>query len=275
METLTTEVNPGFAKKYKLKSLKNILGIILSKVRNKKFRSAFFTLIAESENYYNGRVFFKKGTFFCPICNTESGAFVHIANNFQITRNSACPNCMCRARHRGLYFLYNEYLEKLSRKNSPVRILHFAPEPIFYNLFKNNKNWEYLTADYYLEDVDYPGVDIQNLKFNDEEFDLILCNHVIEHVERDDLTLKELYRILKPGGRAFITVPGDFDKSETVYFETLENNGHYRHYGLDFIDKVNEFFDECRVEDLGKYNIINDRTLAIPNNELCFIGKKL
>lgn len=271
---LTTQNNPGYATKYKTKNIKEVFSFILAKAKKRKLLGSFLAILSESENYWSNRNFFVEGKYFCPICERRAKAFVNRSNNLFLRRNSACPNCMCRARHRGLFFLYKDYLERLKDLNSETKILHFAPEPVFYNLFKKSESVKYFTADYFLKDVDYTNVDIQNVPFNDNEFDLILCNHVIEHVEKDDLALKELYRILKPGGKVLITIPGDYSKFETTYFNTLENNGHYRHYGLDFIDKMQLFFDECKIEHLNKYNNVDKYVLAIPKNELCFVGIK-
>lgn len=274
MTNQTTQINPGYAKRYKTKSIKNIFGIILSRMKKGEVLGAFLSLISESENYWNNQNFFNEGSLFCPICENKAGAFVNTSNNVSMRRNSACPNCMCRARHRGLFFLYKDYLEEQIQQNVEIKILHFAPEPVFYNLFKKSDSIKYFTTDYFLEDVDYPNVDIQSMPFNDEEFDMVLCNHVIEHVEKDDLALKELFRILKPRGKVLITIPGNFNKVKTKRFKTLENNGHYRHYGLDFINKMNLFFDEYRTERLVKYNNSGDYVVAIPKTEFCFVGIK-
>jgi ubiquinone/menaquinone biosynthesis C-methylase UbiE len=72
--------------------------------------------------------------------------------------------------------------------------------------------------------------DIQNLSFPNAQYDLILCNHVIEHVPKDEMALKEISRILKPNGKAIITIPGNYQRDNTIYFNHLRFNGHYRDY---------------------------------------------
>ena len=56
---------------------------------------------------------------------------------------------------------------------------------------------------------------LQKLIFPNNSFDLIICNHVLEHVLRDDLAISEIYRVLKKNGMAFLMVPVD---------NTLEKN---------------------------------------------------
>ena len=88
--------------------------------------------------------------------------------------------------------------------------------------------------------------DIQSLSFNDNEFDIILCSHVLEHVVDDNASMKELFRVLKPGGYAIIDVPVDYN-NETIedvnasVEERLERFGsktHLRYYGKDFKHKL-------------------------------------
>ena len=124
--------------------------------------------------------------------------------------NSICPNCSSRKRHRGLYELYRNILDEF---NSP-KILHFAPEPVFYRIFKN---LEYSTSDLFLNDVDLK-LDIQNINLRSDTFDLILCNHVLEHIPDDRKAMRELARILKPKGLAILTIPGIWRRKLTWSF---------------------------------------------------------
>ena len=93
--------------------------------------------------------------------------------------------------------------------------------------------FEYLTADIQLSDVDLI-LDIEKIDYNRDEFNLILCNHVLEHVKDDRKAIKELHRILKAPGVLILTVPGNWERKETIQYDYPNGNGHYRDYGLSF-----------------------------------------
>lgn len=154
-----------------------------------------------------------------------------MSNSFRYSFNSVCKYCSSRARHRGLSIFYKKEISGLGTES---KVLHFAPEPVFYSIFKN-KSFCYQTTDYILEDVDLPKQDVQNLSIADDMYDRVLSNHVIEHVQDDIKALSEMYRITKKGGRVIITVLGDYKRRSKAYFDNLKNNGHYRYYGIDFI----------------------------------------
>ena len=151
------------------------------------------------------------------------------------------------------------------------KILHFAPEPVFYKLFQP---FEYLTADLELVDVDMQ-LDIQNIDYESDSFDLILCNHVLEHVPNDYKALKELYRILKHSGIAIITVPGNWCSEKIIEYDCPDGNGHYRDYGLNFISVLQNIFTVIECIDLYKYNEIYHLPIGLtPQHDLSFLCQK-
>ncbi len=112
--------------------------------------------------------------------------------------NALSPSTLSLERHRLLWlYLKNEtfFFESKNR----LRVLHIAPEQCFYSRFKSQKNLEYITADIESPIADVKA-DICNLPFEDEEFDVILCNHVLEHIQDDGKAMNELYRVMKKGG---------------------------------------------------------------------------
>ena len=149
--------------------------------------------------------------------------------------------------------------------------MHFAPEPVFYELFQP---FDYLTADLELTDVDYQ-INIENIDFKADSFDLVLCNHVLEHVSEDNKALKELYRILKPSGTAIITVPGNWSRKNTIEYDYPDGNGHYRDYGLNFKNELSDIFSTIKMVDLYKYNNIYHFPIGLkPQHDLAFICQK-
>jgi SAM-dependent methyltransferase len=140
-------------------------------------------------------------------------------------------------------------LPQLLDEVCPHRILHFAPEPVLRACFEN-RDLVYETADLHLEDATHSGVDLQHLPFADGSYDMLLCNHVLEHVPDDELAITELARVLSSSGVAVLTVPGDFTRSETRHFEGILPNGHYRDYGRDLIQRLKLSFAHVSAIDM-------------------------
>ncbi|GAG80186.1 unnamed protein product [marine sediment metagenome] len=126
------------------------------------------------------------------------------------------------------------------------KILHVAPEE---NLSKYLKNLStsYISIDLHDKDV-MIKMDVTNLEFKDKMFDLILCNHVLEHIQDDIKAMKELYRVLNNNGLAILQVPISYQLEKTFEDfsiveekERLMNFGqedHVRIYGQDYFDRL-------------------------------------
>lgn len=247
----TTQVNPGAFQKRDKPTLRKFAGRIYHTAVQRAWGKLFNCIASDGLNLLHqwgwGRQ--SKKRLLCPICQTSSHYFANMSNAFRIAWHSACPNCNSRARHRGLKFLYEETLNG----DGIVDVLHFAPEPVLAAALQF-PHIRYKTTDYLLDDVDYPGEDIQKLTFSDNLFDLVLCNHVIEHVEDDKKALQEMARILRPDGKAIITIPGEWDREETIYFDDLRHNGHYRDYGNEVVDLMRTAFSNVEVKNLQEYD---------------------
>ncbi len=132
-------------------------------------------------------------------------------------------------------------------KNSVLKVLHFAPEQEFYKRFKRQKNIDYLTTDLLSPLADVKA-DICNLPFQDNEFDVIFCNHVLEHIPNDTKAMQELYRVLKVGGMGIFQIPQDLNRATTFTDDSITDPkerakifGQYDHvrvYGRDYFDKL-------------------------------------
>ena len=126
-------------------------------------------------------------------------------------------------------------------------MLHFAPEQAFYKRFRSLKNINYTTTDLLSPLADVKA-DICNLPFEDNSYDIILCNHVLEHIPDDTKAMQELYRVLKVGGMGIFQIPQDLnreitfeDNSITDKKERAEIFGQYDHvriYGRDYFNKL-------------------------------------
>lgn len=136
----------------------------------------------------------------CNLCGKKSCFLDH--HRVKCWQHIKCPHCKTYDRHRLLYFYLQE---KTNAFTANISLLHFAPEPILEKIFKEHNNINYVTADLYQQAM--LKLDIQNMDLPDNTFDAIICYHVLEHVPDDIKAMKELFRILKPGGWALIEVP--------------------------------------------------------------------
>jgi ubiquinone/menaquinone biosynthesis C-methylase UbiE len=127
------------------------------------------------------------------------------------------------------------------------KVLHFAPEQEFYKRFKKQTNIEYTTTDLLSPLADVKA-DICNLPFEDNSYDIIFCNHVLEHIPDDTKAMYELYRVLKPGGLGIFQIPQDLTRATTFSDDSIVDQkerakifGQYDHvrvYGRDYFDKL-------------------------------------
>jgi hypothetical protein len=181
--------------------------------------------------------------WWCPCCGRASSAFLWIGNRLRIARHAECPACRARSRHRGLALAIGGLAAPVE-----ARVLHFAPEaPVTTVLARTLPGARVVTTDLHRTDVDRPGEDIQALRLADDSFDLVICNHVLEHVPDDRAAARELARVTAPGGQAVISVPGDWSRATTVTFPDQGFNGHHRDYGTDVVDVLRAAFGEVEV----------------------------
>ena len=245
-------------------TLKKLIKSSFNKIMNGEWYDFGNYIVTELTNILFVKINSNNQILICPLCSYSGPNFIHLGNQSGITWNSACPNCDSRSRHRGLIFLYHSVLQTKTK----IRILHFAPESFFRDYIKDYKSNKYFTTDYNMLDVDFPNEDIQNLKFDNFSFDLVLANHVLEHIPDDKKALLEIARILRPGGMAILTVPGDWRRPNTIFYPNLDYNGHYRDYGLDILEMMGAIFSEVTISNLFRFNCNKH---AIKNDEKAFL----
>ena len=158
--------------------------------------------------------------------------------------NVLSPSTLSLERHR-LLWLYLK--KKTDFFTAPASLLHFAPEQAFYNRFQKLKNLQYTTTDLNSPLADVKA-DICHLPFTDNKYDIIFCNHVLEHIPDDQRAMQELYRVLKPGGWAILQIPQDLKREVTYQDDSITDPkerakifGQYDHvrvYGRDYFDKL-------------------------------------
>ncbi|SFN79593.1 Methyltransferase domain-containing protein [Paenimyroides ummariense] len=158
--------------------------------------------------------------------------------------NVLSPSTLSLERHRLLWLYLKNETDFFSKQ---LKVLHFAPEQAFYNRFIKQKNLDYTTTDLESPLADVKA-DICNLPFESDLYDVILCNHVLEHIPDDTKAMQELYRILKPGGMAILQIPQDLSREKTFEDNSIIDKkerakifGQYDHvrvYGRDYFDKL-------------------------------------
>lgn len=158
--------------------------------------------------------------------------------------NALSPSTLSLERHRLLWlYLKNETDFFTSQK----KVLHIAPEQCFLDIFKNQQNLTYTTADLFSPLADVKA-DVCDLPFEENQFDVVFCNHVLEHIEDDKKAMSELYRVLKPNGMGIFQIPQDLtlettyeDFSITSEEERKKHFGQYDHvriYGRDYFNRL-------------------------------------
>lgn len=190
--------------------------------------------------------FFLKGNKFTdPIDGKSFRMFLPYGYGTQ-RNNVLSPSTLSLERHR-LLWLYLQNETDFFTATNKKKLLHFAPEQEFYKRFKKQKNIAYVTTDLLSPLADVKA-DICNLPFKDNEFDIIFCNHVLEHIPDDTKAMQELYRVMKPGGMGIFQIPQDLNRETTFTDDTITDPkeraaifGQYDHvriYGRDYFDKL-------------------------------------
>ena len=195
----------------------------------------------------------------CPVCEKSFKKFLSYGSNVAHRDNVLCPYDLTLERHRLMWV----YLKDRSNffKAEKLKVMHVAPEQCFYSKFKKQKNLEYTTGDLLspLADIHF---DLHKIPLEDNQYDVIFCNHVLEHVEDDHKCMTELHRIMKPGGWGVFQVPIDTSRTETYEDASITSPeerekhfwqyDHVRLYGLDYPGKLEAAGFEVEVYDYHK-----------------------
>lgn len=197
--------------------------------------------------------------------------------------NVLSPSTLSLERHR-LLWLYLKNKTDFFKK--PGRLLHFAPEQAFYQRFKRMKQLDYVTTD-----LNSPlatvKADICNLPFQSNSFDVILCNHVLEHIPDHLTAIQELYRVMRPGGWGIIQVPLDLERAVTFQDDSITDPvmrrkvfGQYDHvriYGRDYFEilagagfevQALDYTRELGPDDIETYRLSKGELLPIVRKPL-------
>lgn len=212
---------------------------------------------------------------FCPICRSRLRRFLV----FGLTRRSEarCPVCGALERHRFLWVFLQRRTDLFDPRSK--RMLHLAPEPLLEARFRRLPQVRYLSADL-CDPRAMERIDIMNIPHPDESFDLIFCNHVLEHVADDRRAMGELRRVLRSGGWVAIQVPlrdgptledpsaTDPEARERLYGQ----KDHVRFYGLDIKERLEE--SGLRVEAVRGSDLLAQEErirIGVPESAVIFL----
>jgi len=180
----------------------------------------------------------------CPLCRSRLRSFKPLVTaDYTRTGARRCPVCGSLERHRFVW-LFLQIKTNLFDGNTK-KMLHIAPERELGSYFQKIRNIDYLSGDL---DPDKAMVkmDITDIQYPDEYFDVIYCCHVLEHVPEDTTAMREFYRVLRKGGWALIVVPVHREKtyedsSITDPEQRRKAFGHFEHVricGQDYADRL-------------------------------------
>jgi SAM-dependent methyltransferase len=202
--------------------------------------------------------------------------------------HDVCPVCFSSSRTR-LVHCYLARDSELRAGRELTRVLHFAPERGIAQWLLRLQLVHYVAADLAPDRFEYTSstkLDVTRIEFPDAEFDLVICNHVLEHVPDDGLAMREICRVLKPGGRAILQVP--ISAMLTTTFEdpaiidprdrerVFGQWNHVRVYGPDYTERLCQAgFSVDIVDPVQRWGIDTVVRLRLNAREKLFIGRKL
>ena len=223
------------------------------------------------------RLYLKGNQYTDPIDGKSFRKFIPYGYN-RVRKNALSPSTYSLERHRMLWLYLKNETNVFSKK---IKLLHFAPEAAFHGIFKKSNNISYDTID-----LNSPlakiKADICNLPLEDNTYDFILCNHVLEHINDDIKAMSELYRVLKKGGIGIFQIPIDINRDKTFEDSSIkdpkERNkmfGQYDHvriYGMDYYDRLRsvgfsveqiKYADNLTKDEIKKYCLNSNEIIPV------------
>jgi SAM-dependent methyltransferase len=186
--------------------------------------------------------FFLGDTYYCNCCEKSFRKFY--SKGYIRRPNAQCPYCGSLERVRLLDLYLTHELNLYNTSN--IRVLHFAPENVLFKKL-SSLDIEYVDADINPANARFI-VDITNIGYQNDYFDLIICSHVLGHVRDEPGAIQELHRVLKRNGTALIMTllnqnrETTFEDPEiTLPEDRLKYYGEpdlCRLHGLDFQDRL-------------------------------------
>ncbi len=218
----------------------------------------------------------------CPVCERKFSKFLSYGSNVAHRENVLCPYDLTLERHRLMWLYLKDASDFFTAPK--LNVLHIAPEQCFIDRFKKQHNLDYLTGDLESPIADL-HFDLHNIPLEDNRFDVVFCNHVMEHVDDPLQCMRELYRVMKPGGWAIMQVPQDMSRTETYEDPTIISpeeremhfwqKDHVRLFGQDYPNWLERAGFEVETFDLTKhYDAPKIERFRLIKDEILYIFKK-
>ena len=240
-------------------------------------RSISTTYITSAQYLYHQlkSLWYSGNTYICSCCERTFRKFLPFGVGGKPRPNAQCPGCGSLERHRLLWL----YLKDKNFFESRLKILDIAPMKLFQKKCISLPNLDYTSADI-SSPLAMVQMDITDIKLPDNQFDCIMCYHVLEHILDDQKAMHELYRVLKPGGWAILQSPVDFAREKTFEDPSITSpqdrlhvfghEGHVRIYGRDYKDRLEQAGFTVKLDNyvaclddatVKKYGLMKDENL--------------
>lgn len=225
-------------------------------------------------------LFLRGNTYECPVSGKSYRRFLPYGR-INPRPNALCPDSLSLERHR-LMWLYLK--DKTNFFTEKLKVLHIAPEICFMKKFQALHGDDYITAD--LESpLAKVKMDVHQIPFDENTFDVVFCNHVMEHVDDDIKAMSEIHRVLKPGAWAIIQSPVYPELARTyedpAITDPLEReraygqDDHQRKYGRDYGDRLRKAgFDVTEDDYVKSLSPEKVKRYALPEEEVIYFCRK-
>jgi SAM-dependent methyltransferase len=254
--------------------IKSLIRILINHIPRRWIQPVVGYIMPVAGLFYAGR------RVQCPVCRHAYRKFMPYGY-VHSRENALCPHCLSLERHRLMWlYLQNE----TGFFHHPCRLLHIAPEKCFLKPFSRLLGNDYLTAD-----LESPWakvkMDVQHIPFGENEFDVIFCNHLLEHVTDDRQAMREMFRVLRPGGWGILLSPVTVGKKETyedpsittpqARLKAYGQSDHLREYGEDYVRRLAEAGFKVQAIDYAKILPVQDVLAFGLRPEMIYVVRKI
>lgn len=215
----------------------------------------------------------KGNRYVCPFCGFRSDRFIPFGSDSEASekhhivgggrRPVACAKCGSYDRERLVYVYLKDVAHIFDGREKSI--LHIAPEPRIEKEIARHPYIDYQCGDLLTCGYSYPRsvrkMDVCSLPQEDDTFDIVICNHVLEHIKDDRRAMKEILRVVKPGGFAILQVPISYGISNTLDDAAVDDpkerlrlygqSDHFRLYGPDYVERLCECGFTMEIADIA------------------------
>lgn len=227
-------------------------------------------------------ILYKGNKVECPVCEKSFSKFLSYGSEVAHRENVLCPYDLTLERHRLMWLYLKNHSDFFTKED--LKVLHIAPEQCFHKKFQQQKNLDYLTGDLVSPIADM-HFDLHDIPLENDRFEVVFCNHVMEHVDDPIRCMSELHRVMKPGGWAIMQVPQDFSRAETYEDSSITSpeerekhfwqKDHVRLFGRDYpqyLEKAGFTVEEFDI----KSELTDDQIerMRLSRSEILYIARK-